>query len=125
VDAITERIRVALKRTITRKFCENGQMRVITLDAELEKTIITSMSKSEQGIYLSLSPEVLQKVLSQMADNIKRFNEVSNKPIILTSHVIRIYFYRLIEQFYPNIYVLSFNEIANNVQIQAIGNISS
>ena len=95
------------------------------MDAELEKTIITSMSKSEQGIYLSLSPEVLQKVLSQMADNIKRFNEVSNKPIILTSHVIRIYFYRLIEQFYPNIYVLSFNEIANNVQIQAIGNISS
>ncbi|MDD3570861.1 MAG: FHIPEP family type III secretion protein, partial [Lachnospiraceae bacterium] len=125
VDAITERIRVALKRTITRKFCENGQMKVITLDAELEKTIITSMSKSEQGIYLSLSPEVLQTVLSQMAENIKRFNELSNKPIILTSHVIRIYFYRLIEQFYPNIYVLSFNEIANNVQIQAIGNISS
>lgn len=125
VDAITERIRVALKRTITRKFCENGQMKVITLDAELEKTIITSMSKSEQGIYLSLSPEILQNVLSQMTDNIKRFNELSNKPIILTSHVIRIYFYRLIEQFYPNIYVLSFNEIANNVQIQAIGNISS
>lgn len=125
VDAITERIRVALKRTITRKFCENGQMKVITLDAELEKTIITSMSKSEQGIYLSLSPEILQNVLSQMAENIKRFNELSNKPIILTSHVIRVYFYRLIEQFYPNIYVLSFNEIANNVQIQAIGNISS
>lgn len=125
VDAITERIRVALKRTITRKFCENGQMKVITLDAELEKTIITSMSKSEQGIYLSLSPEILQNVLSQLAENIKRFNELSNKPIILTSHVIRVYFYRLIEQFYPNIYVLSFNEIANNVQIQAIGNISS
>ena len=125
VDAITERIRIALKRTITRKFCENGQMKVITLDAELEKTIITSMSKSEQGIYLSLSPDVLQNVLSQLAENIKRFNELSNKPIILTSHVIRIYFYRLIEQFYPNIYVLSFNEIANNVQIQAIGNISS
>ncbi|MEA5083825.1 MAG: flagellar biosynthesis protein FlhA [Lachnospiraceae bacterium] len=125
VDAITERIRVALKRTITRKFCENGQMKVITLDAELEKTIITSMSKSEQGIYLSLSPDILQNVLSQLAENIKRFNELSNKPIILTSHVIRIYFYRLIEQFYPNIYVLSFNEIANNVQIQAIGNISS
>ncbi|HCT63707.1 MAG TPA: flagellar biosynthesis protein FlhA [Lachnospiraceae bacterium] len=125
VDTITERIRVALKRTITRKFCENGQMKVITLDAGLEKNIITSMSKSEQGIYLSLSPEILQKVLSQLEDNIKRFNEISNKPIILTSHVIRIYFYRLIEQFYPNIYVLSFNEIANNVQIQALGNISS
>lgn len=124
IDAITENIRVALKRTITRKFCEGGQMKVVTLDSELEKVIISSMSKSEQGIYLSLSPDVLQKVLMQLGDNIKKFNDISVKPVVLTSHVIRIYFYRLIEQFYPNVSVISFNEIANNVQIQSIGNIN-
>ncbi|MCI1930538.1 MAG: flagellar biosynthesis protein FlhA [Clostridia bacterium] len=123
IDTITENIRVALKRTITRKFCEDGQMKVITLDAELEKVIISSMSKSEQGVYLSLSPDVLQKILNQLSDNIKKFNDISHRPIILTSHVIRVYFYRLIEQFYPNVSVISFNEIANNVQIQSIGNI--
>ncbi len=123
IDALTENVRVALKRTITRKFCDGGQMKVITLDAELEKIIISSMSKSENGIYLSLSPDVLQKMLMQLSDNIKKFNEISHRPIILTSHVIRIYFYRLIEQFYPNVNVISFNEIANNVQIQSIGNI--
>ncbi len=124
MDAITENIRVALKRTITRKFCDGGQMKVITLDSELEKTIISSMSKSDQGIYLSLSPDVLQKVLMQLSDNIKKFNDISLKPVVLTSHVIRVYFYRLIEQFYPNVSVISFNEIANNVQIQSIGNIN-
>lgn len=123
LDTITENVRVALKRTITRKFCEGGQIKVITLDAELEKAIITSMSKSEQGIYVSLSPEILQKVLTQLSDNLNKFNEIYHKPVILTSHVIRVYFYRLIEQFYPNINVISFNEIANNVQIQSIGNI--
>jgi flagellar biosynthesis protein FlhA len=81
------------------------------------------MSKSEQGVYLSLSPDVLQKILNQLSDNIKKFNDISHRPIILTSHVIRVYFYRLIEQFYPNVSVISFNEIANNVQIQSIGNI--
>ena len=35
-----------------------------------------------------------------------------------------IHFYRLIEQFYPNVRVLSFNEIANNVQIQSIGSLN-
>ena len=35
----------------------------------------------------------------------------------------RVHFYRLIEQFYPNVRVLSFNEIANNVQIQSIGSL--
>jgi len=75
LDLITENIRVALKRTITRKFCESGQMKVITLDAELEKVIVSSMAKSEHGVYLSLSPDVLQKVLMQVADNLKKFND--------------------------------------------------
>ncbi len=125
IDTITENIRVALKRTITRRFCEGGQMRVVTLDAELEKNIVSSLSRSEQGIYLALSPDLLQSIISQLAEQLKKFAELSQRPIILTSHVVRVYFARLIEQFYPNVYVLSFNEIANNVQIQAIGNIES
>lgn len=123
IDTITENIRVALKRTITRKFCEGGQMRVVTLDAEVEKTIISGLTKSENGIYLALNPDIMQKIISQISEQVKKFNELSQNPIILTSHVVRVYFYRLIEQFYPNISVLSFNEVANNVQIQAIGNI--
>ncbi len=123
LDTITENIRIALKRTITRKFCEGGQMKVITLDAEVEKAIISGLTKGEQGIYISMSPELMQKLIGQISEQMKKFNELSQTPIILTSNVVRAYFYRLIEQFYPNIYVLSFNEISNNVQIQAIGNI--
>ena len=39
--------------------------------------------------------------------------------------MIRGYFSKMITQFYPNVYVLSFNEITNNVQIQALGNITA
>lgn len=123
-DMVTEDIRVALKRTITRKFCEGGQMRVVTLDENLEKAMIGSITKSAQGIYLALSPEIMQSVIGQLGDYVKKFNDLSQTPVILVSQVVRVYFYRLIEQFYPNIRVLSFNEIANNVQIQAIGNIT-
>ncbi|MGL5255950.1 MAG: flagellar biosynthesis protein FlhA [Proteocatella sp.] len=125
IDTITENIRVALKRTITRRFCENGQLKVVTLDADLEKTIVNSLARSENGIYLALSPDVMQKIIMQLSEHMKVFNELAQRPIILTSHVVRVYFYRLIEQFFPNIYVISFNEIANNVQIQSIGNISA
>jgi flagellar biosynthesis protein FlhA len=124
MDVITENIRIALKRTITRMFCEGGQMKVLTLDAELEKNIIGSMAKGEQGIYLALSPDVMQSVIGQVGEQMKKFADLEQKPVILTSQVVRLYFYRLIEQFYPNAYVLSFNEIANNIQIQAIGNIT-
>lgn len=124
LDVITENIRIALKRTITRMFCEGGQMKVLTLDAELEKNIISSMAKGDQGVYLALSPDVMQSVIGQLGEQIKKFGDLEQKPVILTSQVVRLYFYRLIEQFYPNVYVLSFNEIANNIQIQAVGNIT-
>lgn len=124
LDTITENVRVSLKRTITRRFCTDGQMRIITLDAEVEKLIASSLAKNENGLYLALNPDAMQKIITQLADLVKKFAELGQPPIILTSHVIRLYFYRLIEQFYPDIYVLSFHEIANNVQIQAIGNIT-
>ncbi len=125
MDTITENIRTALKRTITRKFCEGGVMRVITLSADLEKSIITSLTKGEQGMYLALSPDTMQSIIQQLGDEIKKFQELSQDPIVLTSQVVRQHFYRLIEQFYPSVYVLSFNEISNNIQIQAVGNIGA
>ena len=123
IDMITEQVRAALSRTITRKFCENGQLRVATLDAELETKILSSLTKNEHGVYLALSPEIMQQMIAQLGDLRKKFNELSQTPILLTSQVIRVYVSRMITQFYPDVYVLSFNEITSNVQIQAIGNI--
>lgn len=124
INSIIEQVRTALKRTITRKFCAGGQMCVLTLDAELEKKMVESMTKNEQGVYLALSPEIMQHVVEQIGEELKKFNELSQDPIILTSQVIRIYVYRMLEPFYPGVYVLAFNEISSNIQIQAVGNIT-
>ena len=125
ITNIVENIRMTLKRTITSKFCRGGQMRVLTLDAELEKMMVSSLTKGEQGYYMALSLELMQSVLTQIGAAVKKFADLDQEPIILTSQVIRVYVYRLLEQFYPSLYVLSFQEIANNIQIQAIGNITA
>ncbi len=124
VDGLIENIRTALKRTITRMYCEDGSMKVLTLDSELERTMVGCLSKSERGYYLALSPDVLQSLINQITVQLKKFNSISQTPVILTSQVMRVHFYRLIDQFYPNVRVLSFNEIANNVQIQSIGSLT-
>ena len=124
LDMVTENIRVALNRTITRRFCEHGQLRVVTLDAEVEKRVISSLSKNEQGIYLAMGPDLMQTIVNQLAEYLKKFNDLSQTPIVLTSQVIRIYLSRMLSQFYPSVYVLSFNEITSDVQIQSLGNIS-
>ena len=123
IDTIVEHIRTALKRTITRMYCEDGSMKVITLDSELERTMVSSIAKGEGGYYLALNPDLLQGLIRQMAEQLRKFNGFTQNPVILTSQIMRVHFYRLIEQFYPKVRVLSFNEVANNVQIQSIGSL--
>ena len=125
IDMVTEQVRGALARTITRRFCEDGQLRVITLDAEVEKRIISSLTRNEQGVYLAMGPDLMQTIISQLAEHLKKFGDLAQTPVILVSQVIRGYFSKMITQFYPNVYVLSFNEITNSVQIQALGNITA
>ena len=123
-DMLTENVRGALSRTITRRFCENGQLRAITLDGEVERRIVASLTRNDHGIYLAMGPELIQPVISQLADCMRKFQDLGQSPILLTSQVIRVYLSRLLNQYFPNLYVLSFNEIVGTVQIQSIGNIT-
>ncbi|MDD4088867.1 MAG: flagellar biosynthesis protein FlhA [Tissierellia bacterium] len=123
-EMLTEYVRQALKRTITRKWSEGGQIRVITLSTDVEKLIINSISKNEKGSYLSIDPELMQKLVTQLIEQINKLKGEINMPIILTSPFVRGYFRKLLDQFYPKSVVLSFNEIDNSVQIQALGNVA-
>lgn len=123
-EMLTEYVRQSLKRTITHKWSTGGQIKVITLSTDIEKLILNAISKNEKGSYLSIEPELLQNIVSQLIDYINKLKSEMNIPIVLTSPFVRSYFRKLLDQFYPKAVVLSFNEIDNSVQIQALGNIA-
>lgn len=123
-EMLTEYVRQSLKRTITHKWSTGGQIKVITLSTDIEKLILNAISKNEKGSYLSIEPELLQDIVSQLIEHINKLKGEINIPIILTSPFVRSYFRKLLDQFYPKAVVLSFNEIDNSVQIQALGNIA-
>lgn len=123
-DMLTEYVRQALKRTISHRFSESGQMKVVTLDEKIENMIMSSVKKVETGSYLALDPMTIQNIVSSVTEEINKIEDLVQVPIILTSPVVRIYFKKLIDQFYPNVTVVSFSEIDNNIQIQALGSIA-
>ena len=84
IDMITEQVRSALSRTITRRFCENGQLRVVTLDAEVEKKVLAALTKNDHGVYLALSPDIMQQIIAQLGELRKKFNDLC--PGALQSH---------------------------------------
>ncbi len=123
-DIITEYVRQSLKRTITHRFAEANSLRVITLDTQIEDLIVSSVKKSDQGSYLAMPPDMIQRIVTASNREIDKIKDVIPTVIILTSPVVRIYYKKLTEQFIPNITVLSYSEIDSAAQIQAIGNIS-
>ncbi|MEG1687133.1 MAG: flagellar biosynthesis protein FlhA, partial [Angelakisella sp.] len=52
-DILTEYVRQSLKRGISRKFAEAGQLKVISLDPQIENTVMSSVKKMETGSYLA------------------------------------------------------------------------
>jgi flagellar biosynthesis protein FlhA len=122
-DMLTEYVRQALKRTISRKFSEAGQIKVVTLDASIENAIMGAIKKMDGGSYLALDQPTIQKIITATTRELDKIKDLVNDLIVITSPVVRIYFKKLVNQFYQNVTVLSFSEMDNDIQIQALGNI--
>ena len=124
IDITVEYVRQALKRTITRRFAEANSLRVLTIDPKIEDMIVASVKKSDQGSYLSMDPETIQRIVNKTTDEVNKIKDVIPNIIVLTSPIVRVYFKKLIDQFLQNVTVLSYSEIDSTTQIQSVGSIS-
>lgn len=121
VNMLTEYVRQALGRTITRQYIPDKKAKVILLDPELEKLIMESIKQSEHGSYLSLEPNVTQVILNNLSGEIQKLVSIGEQPIVVTAPIVRYYFKSLTEQLIPDLIVLSYNEIDPDVEIQSVG----
>ncbi len=121
-DLLTEHVRQALSRQITRQYqTPDGMLPLITLSQELENQIANSIQDSGQGAYLGLSPAVAQMIINGIDSMMEQFTLNNYQPLLLCSPLIRPHVRRLVERFLPNLVVLSHNEVAQDVRIEALG----
>ncbi len=120
-DMLTEYARQALRRSITAKFVPDGKAHVITLDPELENKILDNIKQTEHGSYVALDADDVQKIFASLRESIEKMQSMGLAPIVLTSPVVRYHFKRMTEGLAPDLIVLSYNELEQNVDIQASG----
>ncbi len=120
-DMLTEYVRQALSRIITKQFITNQPTKVITLDQSLEQKIIDSIQQTDRGNFISIDPDIVQRVLSNLSYQLQKLTNLGEQPIIITAPVVRLYFKRLTEQLTSDLVVLSYNEVDPAVEIQSIG----
>ena len=90
-DMLTEYVRQALSRTITLRFMPDKKGKVLTLDPELEKTIMDNVQQTEHGGYLSMEPGKTHSILNSLAKQMEKITSLGLQPIIVTAPVVRAY----------------------------------
>ena len=124
VDILTEHVRHALSRTITKIYqTPDGSIPLITLDQSVEKVVSESIQQTEMGSFLAIDPDVAQKIIKTISLHLEKFSQMNYQPIVLCSAQIRSHFKNLTDRFIPDLVVLSYNDILNNVKIQSMGTV--
>jgi flagellar biosynthesis protein FlhA len=125
INILAEYVRQSLARQICESYSDkNGVITVVTIDPSLEETMIGSIHQSEYGSFLAIDPGVGEKVLAQISGHLQNFKRLKLGPVILCSPRLRPHFKRFIERSFPDLAVLSYNEIVPQVKVQSIGMIS-
>ena len=121
-DVLTEYVRQSLKRAISNKYFPSNEMTsVVTLDPKIEQEIMGSVKQTEQGAYINLAPEKMQDILNSVRDEVEKMEELGKNPIIVTSPIVRMYFKKITSEQFRDLTVISYNEIASDVELQSIG----
>ncbi len=122
MDLLTEYVRQALARQITVQFADDsGSLNVITLSGRIEKLIADGVQQTEHGNYLSIDPNDSQRILEATAQQVEQASFMQQSPVILCSPAVRMYVQQLLERYFPQIPVLSYNELEPSVEVQSTG----
>ncbi len=120
-DLLTENVRRALARGITKKYTnDDQQIPVISLDRRVEEAISNSLLQTEQGVQMVLDPQYAQQILNAVTKTIETNPLIAAQPILLTSPSIRRHLRKLTERFIPQLVVLSHSELIPTANVKSV-----
>lgn len=121
---LTEYIRSALKRYISYKYSQGqSTLSVYLLDPEIEDMVRGAIKQTSAGSYLALDPDSVQLILQALRNTVVPTPPGGQPPVMLTAIDVRRFVRKLIEMEYPDMAVLSFQEVVPEIRIQPLGRI--
>ncbi|MBF0530252.1 MAG: FHIPEP family type III secretion protein, partial [Deltaproteobacteria bacterium] len=121
-ELLTEFVRQRLARSIIRQYeTREGELPILTLGPDIEDLMTKSISETDRGSYISMDPELGQRIIHAINQAYEKFTQLSYQPVLLCSPLVRRYVRKLTERFIPNLAVLSHNELTATVQLKVLG----
>jgi len=122
VDVLTGYVRQALARSITKQYLDpSGGLTVMMISPDIEDTIGQAVQHTEHESYVNPDPILIRKLVNNVQKLISPFTAKGLQPIILCSPSVRIHLRNIMEKFFPNIVVISHNEVMRETAIKSLG----
>jgi flagellar biosynthesis protein FlhA len=122
---LTEYVRHRLARTISHRFRDsNGVLKVITLDPAVEDRISAGAEQTDRGVFLRMSPDVVNKTCQKIADQLRKLEQQSRPLCVLVSPKIRVPLRQMTSENLPLAKILSYNEISRDTSVESVAMVS-
>jgi len=124
-DLLTEHVRRSLGSYICKDYTDDhNTITVMTADARMERIFLKGIVRTEQGVTLELDPELRRKLRVSLSENIEKCKELGLRPVLVSSPETRLHLKRFAEYSYPDLVVLSIDEIPSHIKTISCGIVS-
>jgi type III secretion protein V len=121
---LTEYVRAAMKRYISFRYTSGRDtLYVYLLDPEIEDIISSAVRRTSTGAFLSLDPNRAHDILDARWE-IARRDPGAQKTVVVTDMELRRFVRKMVELGFPELAVLSYQELAPDLNVQPISRIS-
>ncbi len=117
-DLLTEYVRQRLAKRITRLYSTNGTLYAMILSPKVETKLTALVQEGKEEEFLDLLINGLYPKLSQ---EVTKFTQYQAMPLLITSSSIRRHIRKVLENYTPNLVVLSYNELDRQLNLKVIG----
>jgi type III secretion protein V len=121
---LAERVRVGLKRQLSYTFTNGtGVLPVYMFAPETEKLLQNSLRQTPNGVFFALAPEATERFANTLRELESEHAKDKVRPVILTNMELRRHIRRHLENSYPELPVISVQELTSSVSLNPAGEI--
>lgn len=121
---LAERVRISLKRQLSYAFTNGtGVLPVYMFAPETEKLLQNSLRQTPNGIFFALAPDATERFSNTLRELEAEHAKDKVRPVILTNLELRRHIRRHIDTSFPELPVMSVQELTTNVSLSPVGEI--
>ena len=120
VIALVEHVRGAMARYISHKFSIDNSLRVVMLSAQTEEQVRKGIRQNSAGAFLNIEPSISEEIVDKFSLLFQAFPIAQKDLIVLTAVDVRRFVKKLLETRFKDLDVISFGEVASNIEINVL-----